>query len=187
MTEKLLEVPRLIDRKLWTEAQLGGVAFLTPKNAPPGLGLIFTGAAAGLAIFDGWRADLGERDDGELLRVAIIEGEVAGKPPGYTLTIGLDLEALAARLRDRSLDGLSYDVSAPGAIRRRMNTPPGGSPHLAAWRPLFAAAGEYALVPVVNGAEGWEPHYEKGLGKKKLLFRRAQDIQPGDPDFFALE
>ena len=187
MTEKLLELPRLIDRKLWTDAQLGGVAFLTPKEGPPGLGLIFTGKPAGLAIFDGWRADLGERDAAELLRVAIIEGEIPGKPPGYTLTLGLDLQAVAARLHDRAIDGLSYDVTALGSIRRRMNTPPGGSPHLAAWKPLMAAAGEYALVPVVNSPDGWEPHYEKMIVKKKILLRRVDEIKPGDPDHAALD
>jgi hypothetical protein len=68
-----------------------------------------------------------------------------------------------------------------------MNTPPGGSPHLTAWKPLFAAAGEYALVPLVNGPDGWEPRYEKMLRKKKLHLRRAEEIQPGDPDAPALD
>ncbi len=183
----LYEVPRLIDRTLWTSAQLAGVAFLTPKGGPPGLGIIFTGSIAGLRIFDGWRRDLGEVDADELLRVAIVEGTIAGKPPGYTLTIGVDLTSVAAKLADRSLDGLSYDVDAPSSVRRRMNTPPSGSPHLMAWKPLFAAAGEYALVPVVDVGNGWEPRYDKQLRKRRLYLRRAEEIKPGDPDAGAFD
>lgn len=183
MPENLFELPQLIDKKLWMEAQLGGVAFLIPKDKPPGLGLIFPGGPAGLAIFDGWRRDLGEVDRDELLRVSIVEGEIPGKPPGYTLLLSVDLQAVVSR----AADGVSVDMNALGVVKRRMNTPPGGSPHLANWKPLYAATGEFALVPLINGPDGWEPRYERMLRKKRLHLRRAEEIKAGDPDASALD
>jgi hypothetical protein len=187
MSRKLLELPRLVDRALWTEAQLSGVAFLTPKDAPPGLGLVLAGARAGLAIFDAWRRDLGARDEHELLRVAIVEGAIPGKPAGYTLTVGLDVGAVGAMLiADPKLGGVSHDVAAPAAVGRRMTTPKSGSAHLHAWKALFAAAGVYALVPVVDEGRGWEPYYGRMLCKRRLYLRRADEIHGDDPDAFIL-
>jgi hypothetical protein len=68
-----------------------------------------------------------------------------------------------------------------------MNTPPGGSPHLNAWKPLRAASEDYALVPVVNGVDGWEPRYEKLILKRRLYLRRVDEIGRDDPDASALE
>lgn len=181
--EKLFEVPCVIDRALWSRAECLGVAFLAPQGAPPGLGLILGNAEAAAAIFDGWRKQLGPSDEKEMIRVAIIEGEIAGKGPGYTLTIGPDMDSLKQVLRsDPSLGGVSVDPTKLDGWIRRMDTAPGGSPHLKVFKDLFAVSRVYALVPVLKKNGEFEPDYGRQIVKHKLLLRDAKDIGPGDPD-----
>src|SRR5215468_1093355 len=68
-----LRVPRIIDVALWTRANPSGVAFLAPDDGPPGLGIVFRDAAAGVEIFERWLTELGPEDSDELIRVTITE------------------------------------------------------------------------------------------------------------------
>ena len=175
------EAPLIIDRPAWVAANCGGIAFLTPANGPPGLGFIFQDAAAAIHIFEGWRRRFGERDEAEMLRVAIIEGDILGKQSGYTLTIGPNLEAIVARAVPSG--GLSVDITKLGGWLRRMDTPPTGSPHLQTFKQMYAARREYALTPVVLANGGLEPLYQHQIIKRQLHLRHAsQIVQRGDPD-----
>jgi hypothetical protein len=182
MTEPLLEFPKVIDRALWARADCIGVAFLAPQGAPPGLGLLMRDPHAALAIFEGWRNQFGSRDEEEIIRVAIIEGDIPGKPTGYTLTMGVDVETFARRLAAGNARGVSFDVTAPTSWMRRMPTPPGGSPHLRRFKDLYEAACAYTLVPVIDRGEGWEPRYEHEILKRRIVLRRSDEIGPNDPD-----
>jgi hypothetical protein len=178
--EKLFEVPRVIDASLWKRANCAALAFLAPANGPPGLGFVFQDGEAGAAIFDAWRRAFGPRDENEVVRVAIIEGDIPNKPPGYTVTVGPDHEEIVRRAA--AVDGLSIDVTGLGSWGRRMNTAPGGSPHLRSFKEMYAQRREYALVPVVMAGGGVEPLYDKQLLKRKLLLRDWRQIGPDDPD-----
>jgi hypothetical protein len=167
-----LRVPRIIDGELWTQAHPSGVAFLAPDGGPPGLGIVFDDAAAGIAIFEDWLTELGPEDEDELIRVAIVEGEVAGQP-GYSVEIEVDVDSISDALAGSDLDGVDVEADGLGSVRWRMRTPPGGSPELAAWKRRFADAGRYALVPVIDDGDGLEPAYELQLVKRKLVFERA--------------
>lgn len=179
--QALYEMPTIIDRGAWTKAECVGIAFLTPENGPPGLGIIFRDAQAACWIFDTWRRQIGERDDDDILRVAVIEGNVPGKPPGYTLTIGPNIEALVKRAA--ASGGLSFDVTKLNGWQRRMNTAPEGSPHLFTFKQLYKAMFEYALVPVILSGSDIDPKYDKQIVKTKLLLRDVREIVgPDDPD-----
>lgn len=173
-----LRVPRIIDGELWTRAHPSGVAFLAPDDGPPGLGIVFDDAAAGAAIFEDWLAELGDEDRDELIRVAIVEGDVPGQPPGYSIVIEVDVDSISDALVARDLDGVDLESEGLGSVRWRMRTPPGGSPALAAWKRRFADAGRYALVPVIDDGDGLEPAYELGLVKRKLVFESAAAPAP---------
>jgi len=178
---QLFEAPILIDRDRWTAARVLGVAFLAPENAPNGLGIIFGEPSAGIAIFDGWRKALGPRDEDELLRVAIIEGPIQNKGPGYSLLIGTDPESLARKAAKSG--GLSFDITrAMGTWGRRMDTKPEGSPHLQSFKADVQQKGEYALVPVLFDGGNVEPLYDKQIVKRKLVLRHTSQIAPNDPD-----
>lgn len=176
----LYEAPIIIDRDAWTKASCVGVAFLTPEDKPCGLGIIFRDAEAACWIFDTWRRQIGERDDDDILRVAIIEGAIPGQSPGYTITIGPNIDALVKRAA--AAGGLSFDVTRLGAWQRRMNTAPEGSPHLFTFKQLFKAMHEYALVPVILEGSDVNPLYDKQIVKKHLLLRDASEVGPNDPD-----
>lgn len=176
-----LRVPRIIDRALWTQARPTGVAFLAPAEGPPGLGIVFDDAAAGVEIFERWIAELGPEDRDELIRVTITEGDVAGQPPGYTVAIEVDVDSISEALVRRALDGVDLEAEGLGAVRWRMRTPPGGSPHLAAWKRRFAETGRYALVPMLDDDGGLAPVYELQLVKRKLGFETAAAGAPVEP------
>ena len=167
-----LRVPRIIDGELWTQAHPSGVAFLAPDDGPPGLGIVFDDAAAGIAIFEDWLTELGPEDEDELIRVAISEGDVAGQA-GFSVVIEVDVDSISDVLAGSELDGVDLEADGLGSVRWRMRTPPGGSPELAAWKRRFAAAGRYALVPVIDDGGGVEPAYELQLIKRKLVFESA--------------
>lgn len=177
-----LRVPRIIDGELWTRAHPSGVAFLAPDDGPPGLGIVFDDAAAGVAIFEDWLAELGAEDRDELIRVAIVEGDVAGQPPGYSVVIEVDVDSISDALAASDLDGVDLEAEGLGSVRWRMRTPPGGSPELAAWKRRFAAAGRYALVPVIDDGDGLEPAYELQLVKRKLVFESAAAAPAASPE-----
>ncbi len=184
-SDGLIEMPRLLNPQAWERANVLGIAFLTPQGSPPGLGFIFQDAAAASSIFDGWRRDLGPRDENELLRVSIIEGQRPGKPPGYVVTMMPNVEALAAQAARAG--GLSLDMRAFGVWAKSMNTPPEGSPHLAAWKQLYAQRGEYAIVPVLMTGGGPDPRYEQQLVKRQIHLRNVRDlVGPNDPDAFVM-
>lgn len=179
--EQLFEAPIFIDRARWAAARVMGVAFLLPESGLNGLGIIFGEPAEGIAIFDGWRKALGPRDEDELLRVAIIEGPLQNKPPGYSLLIGADPEALAKKAAKGG--GLSFDVTrAFETWGRRMDTKPEGSPHLQAFKADVQQKGQYALVPVLFDGTNIDPLYDKQIVKRKLVLRHTSQIAPNDPD-----
>lgn len=168
-----LRVPRIIDRALWIRANPSGVAFLAPGDGPLGLGIVFHDAAAGVEIFERWLAELGPEDTDELIRVTLTEGDVPGQPPGYTIAIEVDVDSISLALATRDVAGVDLEADGLGSVRWRMHTPPGGSPHLAAWKRRLAEAKVYALVPMLDEAGGLEPAYELQLVKRKLVFAAA--------------
>ena len=180
-----MEFPKLVDSQAWERANVLGIAFLTPTGSPPGLGFIFQDPGPALAIFEGWRRDLGPRDDDELLRVSILEGARPGRPPGYVVTLMPDLEAIVRRAAERG--GLSFDMNVVDAWAKSMNTPPGGSPHLNTWKQGYGQAGEYALVPVFMRDGAPEPHYDMQLVKRRVALRDIREVAgPNDPDAFVV-
>src|SRR5450432_3844756 len=81
-----------IDIEKWDLAMWRATAFLRDPegiNAPV-LGIVFTDIAAGREIFENWTKRLGNVDQHEELRISIVEGEILGEGPGYSVHISSD-------------------------------------------------------------------------------------------------
>lgn len=175
-----------IDIPLWDRAGWRGAAFQVIPGSLPVLGLAFTNREAALKIFREWRTRYGDVDTDEELRIAIIEGEIPGEDPGYTVHVGLNFENVFERYKQA---GLEPDKNTFFALTTRLNrmNPKPGSPYLALFKKAYEEAGAFLLIPVVLEADGsMERIAELGIRKGSLYFRQSADIPPGDIDSIVL-
>ena len=145
-----------IDPPAWSRAEWGGVGYLTDASGrvPPSLGLMFHKAGHGRRIFRAWLARFGPDGADAVLRVAVIEGDVTGYPPGYFVHLG------APRRRRPGPVGCRRPARAPvaGYVVHRA-TPPAGTDHLAAFKAVGLA--RRYTIPVLWGGAGssWSPKW----------------------------
>jgi hypothetical protein len=178
-----------IDPALWDEAKWRGTFFLMGENLPPVLGLAFLNEAAAKRIFQQWHERYGERDLFEELRVSIIEGEIIGEEPGYSVHIGIDVDNIVKRYREA---GLSVDPEHDGFLTitriHRMNPSP-GSRNLDLFKDAYRHYKTYTLIPAVLNPEGTnvKPILELGIYKSTIHFRKVEDIGPNDEDYIVLD
>jgi hypothetical protein len=109
---------------LWKRANWRATVFMLAENGdgPPILGLGFTNEDPARQIFRGWRERYGSRDEFEELRVSIIEGEIPGRAPGYSVHVGANAENVFRRYKRLGLmtDG---DLLAVNSRINRVNAP----------------------------------------------------------------
>jgi len=85
----------LIRFALWDKARWSGTVYATGvenSNLPPELCLGFENAEAAKDIFHFWKAELGDRDTDERLRVVIVRGISVQHPHRYRVLIGSNLD-----------------------------------------------------------------------------------------------
>jgi hypothetical protein len=169
----------LIDVDKWNEAQWTATAFLhDPRGLErPCLGLVFEDTNAGRDIFIDLRRRLGQVDKFEELYVSVIEGEIPGEEPGYTVHISSDPSRTEAKLRTQGQQR-SFDQAIVVSRFHRM-TPAPGSPHLRNFKSQVLAHRRYALLPVSSDIQ---PQFDCGIEKKGIHFRQASDITKSDRD-----
>ena len=169
----------LIDIDKWNEARWTATAFLhDPDGAkPPYLGLVFENIDAGRAIFRDLLRRVGVVDTFEELYISIIEGEILGEEPGYSVHISSDPRNTQARLRLRGQE-LTLDRAIVVSRFHRM-TPAPDSPHLKKFKAEIQTHGRYALIPVSPQVQ---PEFDCAIEKKEIHFRQASDITRSDRD-----
>src|ERR1039457_4020600 len=81
-----------IDPVKWDAARWKATAFFhDPKGVrPPCLGIVFDNIGTGKQIFSDWLKRLGNVDQYDELRIGIVEGEILGMGPGYSVHISSD-------------------------------------------------------------------------------------------------
>ena len=174
----------LINIDLWNEANWRGTAFLVEPTGhiPPSVGIVFENGELGRRIFAGWRTLLGDSDDLEQLRIAIIEGDIPGEEPGYTVHVGPHPDHILAIAAER---GFQIDRALFVMVSRihRM-TPEPGSPFLPGFKAAYDVHHRFSLIPVSKGASPMDvtPHFELGIAKREIYFRKVDEIEPGDVD-----
>lgn len=150
------------------------------------MGIVFSNAEKGRELFRRLVKQFGNTDDIHELRVSIIEGDVPGQRPGYSVHIGPDPDALRAlgTFEDVIVDHTTLLLF--GQLNRMYPIP--GQPNLLQRFKLeFAKHKEFLLAPVTRRADGqlWVD-VELGIIKKSIHFRDLADINEGDVDAAAL-
>lgn len=179
MAKDEMFIVNVIDSKKWDKARWSAVAFMHDPTGEriPMMGIVFTDLAVGRQIFQDWIRAFGSVDQHEELRVAIIEGDIPGHAPGYSVHIGSNPENTARRLR---LAGHNVDAPLVLTVGRihRMHPEP-GSPHLPRFKQEFAKHCRYYLIPV---SPKLEPIFDLCIGKTEVHFRNVADLGPDDVD-----
>lgn len=169
-----------IDVELWDRARWTGVFFMHYEGRPPYLGLAFKDEAAAREIFHQWHERYGARDADEELRISIVEGDVKGEDPGYTVHISTDLDVTTKKLKQAGYG--KNDILFTVSRLNRMN-PAAGSTNLDLFKRRYGKFKTYFLIPAVLLGTGMpKPIPELGIFKSKIFFRDVDDIGANDVD-----
>jgi hypothetical protein len=175
-----------VDPTLWDKAVWAGCVYgHDPElREPPTFGLFFRDADATEQIFIELRKRLGRFDKYNELRISIIEGDAAGKPPGgYTVHIGSNVENIYRRA-----DAEGIDIPKPYVMilsRTHYMTPARGSTNLAVFRRRFEEFGSFLLAPVIQREGGFVWGEGLAIHKRNIEFRKLSDIKSkNDPDSY---
>jgi hypothetical protein len=115
--------------------------------------------------------------------VSIVEGDIPGQGPGYSVHIGSEPENTFRRYKQL---GIMADGDLLVTISRinRMATP--GSGALAMFRDAYRASKIYYLAPVIVDRAGTnilKPIFDLAIYKNQIHFRHVTEIAAwGDPD-----
>lgn len=176
-----------IDINLWNQAKWRATFVVTHDGAPPVLGLGFRNEKAAREIFKGWHERYGENDEYEELRIAIIEGDIAGEDKGYSVHVCLDPETAVERYRSA---GYEFDEGLMMTVSRinRMNPSP-SSNSLEMFKASFRKHKVYYIVPgiLAENDQDIKPLFELGILKSKIVFRKTEDIHENDIDFVVID
>lgn len=186
ITNPAMYITSPIDLKLWDSAQWSATFFAHTPGRPPVLGLAYRNESAARKIFEGWHERYGNNDEYEELRISIIEGDIEGEKPGYSVHVGVDPETAIKRFKDA---GYEFDGDLLLSISRinRMN-PPADSNNLNMFKQLYRQYKTYYLVPGVVSEDGSlrKPILELGIFKSKVIFKKVEDIAEHDIDIAVL-
>ena len=111
------------------------------------------------------------------MRLSIVEGDVPGYAPGYTMHISANRDNILRRTDDLGLNVPNEQVAVLSRMLR-MNPEP-GSQNLEAFKHAFHRFGCFKLCPAVAGPNGVKLLPFSVL-KKEMLFRHVSDIKPED-------
>lgn len=179
-TNPIIYLTGPIDVDLWNKAKWGATFFVCYPGYPPVLGLAFEDESAARKIFETWHQRYGENDEYEELRISIIEGDIPGKNPGYSVHVGSDSDATIRRLKDA---GCAFDDDVMMMVSRinRMN-PSVESTNLESFKQYYKAFKTYFLAPGVLGEDrqSIKPLLELGIYKNKVHLRHVSEIGPNN-------
>lgn len=171
-----------INPVLWDKADWCGTVFAFAADQPPLLGLGFVNEDAARQIFQQWLKRFGPSDEFEELRVSIIEGDIPGEGPGYSVHVGLDAWALFQRYKKMGLmtDGDLFDTLSK---INRMAVP--NSPQLATFKEAYRSYKTYFLASAIvdkGGTKILKIISDMRIYKGKIHFRHVSEIGKDDED-----
>jgi len=178
-----LFITGFIDIPLWDKAKWKGASYICDANQPPILGLLFRNKEAAIQIFAQWYVRIGRADDYEEMRISIVEGDVRGEAPGYTVYISANTDNILDRAEDLGLNVANEHVMILGRMLRMNPTPE--SKNLEMFKQAVQRFGSFKLCPAINETEGVRllPY---SLLKKEIHFRHVSEITSSDDMDYAV-
>lgn len=170
----------IINTELWDKACWIGTAILSDKESAPYLGFLFQDKDSAIKIFEEWNATFGHRDIYEEIRIAIIEGEIAGKEHGYTVHISTNQENLKSKCKQLNLP-IRRTLFAVISRFRRIPTD-NDNRTIALFRDEFEKFLSYKIIPIYIHENKLEPLFDYEIEKTEIFFRQASEIADDDID-----
>ena len=157
---------------LWDRAGWIAAGYEFRPDSPPLLILVFRNVDAARLIFDEWRRELGNVDENEILRFSFIE-----RSSSYTLSVGVDIESYVKYRGSARLGSNSTLISAARGLE--MNR----TQNLGKFKEWFRKWGVFGVTfGSISDSGQPTPDYDLILVKRKVLFRKSEDIGESDPD-----
>jgi hypothetical protein len=170
----VIDIP-LWDKAHWQAAVYGGSE--DPRQ-PPLLALGFEDQNAGIEIFKGWRARQKETSETDFVRIAILTGIDKPAPYAYTMVIGAEVSAEAAKASPGGV------MTVSRILHKQASTPKNLDTFLEAYRRV----GRYVLLPAVFADRSKLPRLltEYWIMQTKLVVMPAWQVGERDPDSVGL-
>lgn len=178
--KRSLFVGGFIDIDLWNKAQWCGTAFGFDgqKKEPPIMCLLFNKREPAKEIIKQWLKRLGETDRFNELRISIIEGDIPGEQPGYSVHISSNIQNIIRRADEGGID-MPKDIFLMISRLHRMN-PEEGSQNLELFKELYERFGSYTLRVGVLEDGGVSMLSGLYLHKRDIELRHVEDIKSKD-------
>jgi hypothetical protein len=182
-TDPTLYFSSPINVPLWDKAKWVATAFLWAPGKIPIMALGFLNREPAVTIFKEWRQRYGKQDVYEELRVAIIEGDIPGEAPGYSVHIGVNWKNLLERYKRAGFTPTDDDQYMTISRFHRMNPLPGAT-NLASFKNAYKEFGGYLLAPAACKRDGsdLDVNFDRTIAKRELFLRNAEDIGLNDVD-----
>ena len=182
---KSLFVTTPIDLNSWNKAKWRGAAFLMDikGEAPPCLLLPYTNEYYAKKIFEDWISMYGREDENNEIRIAVIEGDIPGEDPGYTIHITPNIDRASKRMLQEQ--GFELDESFLRSISRMQRANPTDNFKMFnIFKASYHRHRKYYLMPaVLDEVRGnIKPLYDLQILKYELIFRNVTEIGEHDID-----
>ncbi|MBV9152856.1 MAG: hypothetical protein JO204_13880 [Alphaproteobacteria bacterium] len=174
MPHSARQVVSLIDVPLWNRAGWSATMYASDPlmRSPPILGIGFKDIAAGREIFHELRAKLGNADQNNKLRVAILTGIDRANPPSYNVVIGTNL-------RSSTVESGKLFMT----VSRVNQMTPRDTSNLDRFLMAYRENGTYFIAPVhFDGSRAEMPEVQLGIRKTDIIVRPAWEVGPHDED-----
>ena len=178
----------IIDGLQWKDAGWKSMLYAwESEDAIPLLGIVFENEGKAIEIFEYLRQRIGGRDFYEELRISIIEGDLPGEDPGYTVLVATDVRQIMKRVKEGKAES-NFRFAAQFGIMHRFHPKP-GSVHLQNFKRIYSRHMEYLLVPAVSHSGELSILDDYAIRKNVLHLRTVdelRDLFPCDPDCIIL-
>ena len=174
-----MSVYSLCDPALWDKARWSGTMFAHDPSGigPPLMGLSFKDVDAGKEIFRSFRNHVGLNDKAGLIRVSIVEGDIKGMEPGYSVVVGWEPNKAVGAERAAGVAGSRYVLCITRT--NRMNPAP-GSTLLQKFKEEFAKHGQFKFMPAGGTEQRPVPIFELAIEKYTVNFKRTDSLTRQD-------
>lgn len=160
-----------IDMLLWDRAKWRATLFCLIPHMPPLLAFAFESGEAGQAIFRAWQERWGQKDEDDVLRLAIITGVSKQNPAEYAVVVGPNLRHI------KSKEGQRFVF-----VSRINRMTPHSSTNLDKFIVAFQRVGAFLLAPAQMDTSAPIPFVNLAITKRHLHIRQAWQIGENDPD-----